>query len=121
MSLIGPVLSLFFIAAVATLLLKKVYPHAVLLVAGLLMLTVATLIGQEVPPLAEPTGNFVFDLFAMIKESFVRTNMGVGLLIMAIGGFVAYINHIGASSALVKVAVRPLGLLRKYPLIAASG
>lgn len=120
MSFIGPVLSLVFIAVVAVLLLKKYYPHAVLLFAGLLMLAAAYFLGHEITPLIEPTGNFAFDLFALIKESFARTNAGVGLLIMAIGGFVAYINMIGASSALVRVAVKPLNLLRKYPLAAAS-
>lgn len=120
MSLTGPILSLVFVAIVATLLLRKYYPHAVLLFAGMLMLLCAYLLGHEVKLLIEPTGNVVFDLFALIKESFAQTNAGVGLLIMAIGGFVAYINSIGASDALVTVAVKPLGLLRKYPLVAAS-
>jgi len=45
--------------------------------------------------------------------------MGVGLMIMAIGGFVAYIDHIGASNALVNFAMKPLGLLRNYPQLTA--
>lgn len=120
MSLVGPLLSVVFIIIVAVLLLKKYYPHAVLLFAGMLMLTAAYFLGNKITPLIEPTGHFFFDVFALIKESFAQTNAGVGLLIMAIGGFVAYINVIGASKALVSVAVKPLGLLRKYPLVAAS-
>ena len=66
------------------------------------------------------TGFSGFDLFRYIKESFSKTNAGVGLMIMAIGGFVAYIDKIGASDALVYVAMKPLKLLKKYPYVAAS-
>lgn len=67
----------------------------------------------------DKTGSFVIDLFQLVKESFAKTNMGVGLMIMAIGGFVAYIDHIGASSALVDLSMKPLGLLRKFPQVTA--
>lgn len=119
MSFTGPIIAIVFIVIVARLLLKKYYPHAVLLVAGLAMLLTAFLLGREVIPLNKTTGLFAFDLFRYIKESFVDTNAGVGLLIMAIGGFVAYIDHIGASATLVHLAMKPLGLFRKYPHVAA--
>jgi DcuC family C4-dicarboxylate transporter len=120
MAFLGPVLSLVFIIIVARLLLKKYHPHAVLLIAGLAMLLISLFIKNELPPLKNPTGFSGFDLFAFIKESFSETNAGVGLMIMAIGGFVAYIDKIGASNALVYVAMKPLKLFRKYPYIAAS-
>lgn len=119
MNFTGPVIALVFIVIVARLLLKRYYPHAVLLTAGLIMLLTAYFIGQDINPLKQPTGYFAFDLFRYIKESFAHTNAGVGLLIMAIGGFVAYIDHIGASATLVHLAMRPLGLFRKYPHLAA--
>jgi len=40
-------------------------------------------------------------------------------MIMAIGGFVAFIDRIGASEALVSLAVKPLGMFKKYPNVAA--
>ena len=119
MNFTGPIIALVCIVIVARLLLKKFYPHAVLLVMGLLMLTAAYFIKQDIPTLNQSTGFFGFDLFKYIKESFMDTNKGVGLLIMAIGGFVAYIGHIGASTALVKIAMKPLGLLKKNPHLAA--
>jgi DcuC family C4-dicarboxylate transporter len=72
------------------------------------------------PALKDPTGFSGFDLFRYIKESFSKTNAGVGLMIMAIGGFVAYIDKIGASDTLVYVAMKPLKLFKKHPYIAAS-
>lgn len=120
MEFLGPILSLVFIVVVARLLLKKYHPHAVLLIAGLGMLLISLFLKSEFPIIKKPTGFSGFDLFALIKESFSETNAGVGLMIMAIGGFVAYIDKIGASNALVYVAMKPLKLFKKYPYIATS-
>ena len=120
MNYIGVLLSVVFVGVVARLLLKKYNPHAVLLIAGLAMLLISLLLKNDLPPLKNPTGFSGFDLFAFIKESFSSTNAGVGLMIMAIGGFVAYIDKIGASNALVYVAMKPLNLFKKHPYIAAS-
>lgn len=120
MTYLGPILSLVFAVITARLLLKKFSPHAVLLISGLLMLAIAQVLEFNLPALKDPTGFPGFDLFRYIKESFSKTNAGVGLMIMAIGGFVAYIDHIGASNALVKVAMKPLKLFKKQPYVAAS-
>ena len=120
MSYLGAIISLLFIIVAGRLLLKKYNPHAVLLVFGLLMLIIAQVLNYNLPTLKDPTGFSGFDLFRYIKESFSKTNAGVGLMIMAIGGFVAYIDKIGASNALVYVAMKPLKLFKKYPYIAAS-
>jgi len=120
MSYIGTILSLIFVVITARLLLKKYNPHAVLLISGLLMLITAQILNYNLPELKSPTGFAGFDLFRYIKESFSKTNAGVGLMIMSIGGFVAYIDKIGASDALVHVAMKPLKLFRKRPYLAAS-
>jgi len=119
MTYLGPIISLIVVVIVAILLLKKYYPHAVLLIAGLMMLITAEIFGLAMPELRNPTGFTGFDFFSYIKESFVKTNGGVGLMIMAIGGFVAYIKSIGASDALVHVAMKPLKLLKKHPQLTA--
>lgn len=116
---VGLSISLVFIAITARFLLKQYNPHAVLIFSGLIMMVVAMAFGFNMPTLKSPTGSSVFDLFKIIKESFSTINSGVGLMIMAIGGFVAYMDHIGASDSLVNVAMRPLGLLKKHPNLAA--
>lgn len=120
MHYLGAILSLVFIFFTANFLLKKYNPHAILLVSGLLMLVVAELLKYKLPELKEPTGFSGFDLFRYIEESFSKTNASVGLMIMAIGGFVAYIDKIGASDALVHVSMKPLKLFKKKPYLAAS-
>lgn len=116
----GPILSVVFIIVVARLLLRKYNPQAVLLLAGLSMLVVAYFLKLPLPDLQRPTGAAGFDFFASIKESFSKTNAGVGLMIMAIGGFVAYMDKIGASDILVHLAMKPLQLFKKNPYLAAS-
>jgi DcuC family C4-dicarboxylate transporter len=120
MNYLGAIISLLVIVITARLLLKKYNPQAVLLGSGLLMLIIAQLLHYELPPLKAPTGFSGFDLFRYIKESFSKTNASVGLMIMAIGGFVAYIDAIGASNALVYVAMKPLKFFKKKPYVAAS-
>lgn len=120
MHYLGAILSLVFVFLTARLLLKKYNAHAVLLFSGLAMLVVAQILNYNLPKLESPTGFTGFDLFKYIEESFSSTNAGVGLMIMAIGGFVAYIDKIGASDALVYVAMKPLNLLKKRPYLAAS-
>ena len=120
MHYVGAIISLVFIFFTARLLLKKYNPHAILLVSGLLMLVIAQFLNYKLPELNDPTGFSGFDLFRYIKEAFSSINAGVGLMIMSIGGFVAYIDKIGASDALVHVSMKPLKLFKKQPYIAAS-
>jgi DcuC family C4-dicarboxylate transporter len=84
------------------------------------MLLVAFLLGFELPVLEKPTGSGFLDIFEYIKIAFSETNANVGLLIMAIGGFVAFIEKNGASDALVYLALKPLSLMKKHPYILAS-
>jgi len=116
----GAIISLIFVVAVAILLIKKYNPQFVLLFAGLFMLLSSFFLGLPALQIDKPTGNIYFDLFGGIKEAFSKTNAGVGLMIMSIGGFVAYMNKIGASDTLVYWSMKPLSIFRKQPYIAAS-
>ena len=66
MTYLGPILALITIVIVARLLLRKYYPHAVLLSAGLLMLIVGYGFGLDLPELKQSTGWFGFDRFRYI-------------------------------------------------------
>jgi len=119
-SIVAALLAVVTIVAVAALLLRRLHPHGVLLAAGLVMLVLARLLGLQTPEPGEPTGWFGFDLFRLIAESFSGTLRGVGLMIMAIGGFVAAMDKLGASHALVSVATRPLRWFRRFPYLSAT-
>lgn len=119
MLIAGLIISILFIAIVVRLLLKEFLPQAVLLIAGMFMLLVAGLMHNKFPVDAESSGFVLLDIFEFVKESFSNTNANVGLMIMTIGGFVAYMDKIGASEALVKVALKPLSFFKKHPNLAS--
>ena len=98
---IGALISIQFIALTAYWLFKKYHAQAVLLFSGLAMLTLALILGFDIPELKNATGLKEFDLFKVIQEIFSEKGAGVGLMIMTIGGFVAYMKQIKASDALV--------------------
>ncbi len=117
---IGTIIAIQFIALTAYWLFKKYHAQAVLLFSGLAMLTLALILGFEIPELTASTGLKGFDIFKVIQETFTSKGAGVGLMIMTIGGFVAYMKHIKASDALVYVSMQPLSVIRKYPYLATS-
>ena len=108
MNILGLIISILFVSLTAYFLIKKFNPQAVLLFAGLLMMIASSILKYNTPPVAEPTGIFFFDLFKCLQESLSDKTANVGLMIMTIGGFVAYMKEIGASNALVFVAIKPL-------------
>jgi DcuC family C4-dicarboxylate transporter len=119
MVIYGSILALIVIIIVAKLLISNYNPQAVLLFSGLFMLFLALILGFNMPELQKPTGSSFFNVFEYIKIAFSETNANVGLLIMSIGGFVAYIEKNGASDALVYLALKPLKLMKKYPYVLA--
>jgi DcuC family C4-dicarboxylate transporter len=120
MAIVGSIISLIFIALVAFLLVKKFNAQAVLLFSGLLMMAIAMILGFALPGLKEPTGLKFFDIFELIKESLSTKGADVGLMIMSIGGYVAYMKKIGASETLVYLAMKPLSVFKKSPYLATS-
>ena len=116
----GPLISVVFVGLVIFLLIRKMNPIAVLLFSGLAMLVISFGIGSSLPKLKQPTGLTGIDFIQYIVESLADINAGVGLVIMIISGFVAYMDKIGASDALVHLAMKPLSILKKYPYVLAS-
>ena len=116
--------AILIIAVTAVLLVKRYQPHATLFLAGFALLTLAYLAGRVTGIPAEsasPTGLFVFDLFAMASEAFSSRVARIGMIIMAAGGFAAYMSAIGASGALVRVSTGPLSrIANPYLLLAIT-
>ena len=120
MSNIAAVISLVFIIVTAFFLYKRYNPQGVLIVSGVLMFLVALLLGTHAIELTKPTGTAFFDLFKAVDESFTSNLVRAGFMIMTIGGYVAYMNKIKATNALVYVSMKPLGFFRKYPYLAST-
>ncbi|GKX57091.1 C4-dicarboxylate ABC transporter [Leminorella grimontii] len=108
----------------AWLIIKNYQPQTVLLLAGLLLLTITAIFYPEKSILygkATSTGSVWLDIFAFAKGSLTTQIAGIGLIIMAAGGFASYMDHIKASNAMVNVCIRPLQVIKAPYLILALG
>lgn len=108
------------IALTAFLLFKKFNPQGVLIIAGVMMMMISLLLGNPPLELSKPTGSYLFDFFKIIEETFISNLARAGLMIMTIGGYVAFMNKIEATNALVYVSMKPLSFFKKHPYLAAT-
>ena len=119
--MLGIVITLAVIAAVAYCVLKNYYPPIILLMAGLFMLVCASLMGV-MPVGPKQTTHFLGFDYAQAFTNLMKGRLpGLGLNIMLIAGFSFYMDRIGASKALVKLCVKPLAAIRSpYVLLAVT-
>ncbi len=104
------VVSLVIIAwLVYSMIVKKWRPQAVLFLAGMMMLMIAVLahIGPVLPD-KRSTGSAWLDLFKIISDLLHNRAGSSGMDIMAIAGFGAYMEYVGASKALFAAVGSPL-------------
>jgi len=97
------------LAFVVYVLIRRLEMQVSLILAGFFLLSIATLYGVDImhqaPGNVQATGYFLFNLFELLKGAFAHRVIEIGLAIMAVGGFSAYMLHIGASQALVRVSL----------------
>ncbi|BCZ18148.1 C4-dicarboxylate ABC transporter [Helicobacter sp. NHP19-003] len=101
-------------------ILRKQHPIFVFLCAGLVLLLVGHyLTGTAIPntPPAHNFGQLLLNAFAFIAFTFKRQLGGVGLIIMSVAGFAAYMKHIQASAKLAYLSNRPLSKIRNKYLV----
>ena len=117
----GIVISLIVTFWVGFLITKKYKPQPVLFMGGLLLMFIAVAFGLgTILPQKDSTGSAIFDAFEFIRATFSSNVASLGLNIMAVGGFARYMDHIGASKALVKLTIRPLLALRAPYMVMAG-
>jgi len=115
----GFILCIAVITLTAILLYKRFNPQGILIFAGLLMISIAAAMGLNPIAVSKPSGSVVFDIVQEIDDGFVSNVTRIGLMIMTIGGYVAFMNKIKATDALVYLAIKPLGFFKKYPYLAS--
>lgn len=120
MSVIAFILCAIVTIVTAIFLYRKLNPQGVLMLSGLMMLTLALILNINPVVPTQPTGSIIFDLIKVIEETFIGNLSRAGLMIMTIGGYVAFMNQIQATNALVYLSMKPLGFFRRYPYLAAT-
>lgn len=103
------------------LVIKRYQTSAVLFAAGLLMMAIGCYFSNAsfLPGKLTTSGSHFIDFFLIIKYFSATTLGNLGLIIMAVGGFSKYMNHIGAADAMVEVATKPLSWIKNPYLILA--
>lgn len=122
--MLGAVISLIVTVITAYYLIKRYQAQIVLLVAGLFLMLMAVILlgaGPEaiLPAKVKSTGFIGFDLIKFMERTFSARVAGLGLIIMSAGGFATYMDHIGASKAMVFSLIGPLRKLRSPYLVLA--
>lgn len=118
--MLGLLLGLAVTILVGYLIVKKYKAQFVLLCGGIILMCFAVLFGLgEILPANKSTGWVGFDIFEFIKNLFSTRAADLGLMIMAVGGFARYMDKIGASEALVNIAVKPLNAIKAPYLVLA--
>ncbi len=107
---------------VGYLIVKKYKPQTALILGALVLMscTIVLRTGEILPP-KQSTGFIWFDPFDFIRVILSTRTAGLGLLIMTVAGFARYMDHIGASRALVFIAVKPLMRLRAPYVVLSAG
>ncbi|AJI95169.1 transporter, anaerobic C4-dicarboxylate uptake C family protein [Yersinia ruckeri] len=116
--LIGVVVAI----AVGRYIIKGYSATGVLMVGGLLLLVISALMGKNVlPASAISTGWRATDIVEYVKILLMSRGGDLGMMIMMLCGFAAYMTHIGANDVVVKIASKPLQMINSpYLLMVAA-
>lgn len=110
------------IVGVARYIIKGYSATGVLFVGGLALLIISALMGHKVLPASETsTGYTATDIVEYIKILLMSRGGDLGMMIMMLCGFAAYMTHIGANDMVVKLASKPLQYINSpYLLMIAA-
>lgn len=103
-------------------IIKGYSATGVLMTGGLLLLIISALMGHDIlPTSARSTGWRATDIVEYVKVLLMSRGGDLGMMIMVLCGFAAYMTHIGANDVVVKLASRPLRYINSpYLLMIAA-
>ncbi len=113
------IIAIHFIFFTARFLFLKYNAQITLLFSGTLMLIFAYFVSTSFDEIDRISQPIITHMFASIKDALLHSFQRIGLVIMIIGGFVAYMKKIGASNALVYLLMQPLAIFKRNPHFAA--
>ncbi|EEY7348734.1 hypothetical protein E9Q63_002658 [Escherichia coli] len=110
------------IVGVARYIIKGYSATGVLFVGGLLLLIISAIMGHKVLPSSQAsTGYSATDIVEYVKILLMSRGGDLGMMIMMLCGFAAYMTHIGANDMVVKLASKPLQYINSpYLLMIAA-
>jgi DcuC family C4-dicarboxylate transporter len=116
--MIGILLSIVTLGVMGYLILNKYKAQVVLTAAGIFLMICGVYLGAgDILAKGKGTGYVLIDVFEFIRGALSNRAGGLGLSIMAVGGYARYMDKMGASRAMVNVLSRPLKLISSPYLI----
>lgn len=110
-------LTVIFSVIVAKLILKKYNAIFVFFTSGIVIMFVAHAL-TGTPILGKTTlGNPFLDVFGFLSQSFKTNLSNIGMIIMIVTGYAAYMKHIKASTKLAYLASNPLSKISNKYLV----
>ena len=120
--MLGVIIVVISVAVLSWLIVHKYYASWSLFVVGIITIALVALIsGDPVATGKKATGFIGFDILGIFGNLLTSRAGGIGMNIMIIGGFGFYMNKIGATSALVHVCTKPMGLINSPYIIMVLG
>lgn len=111
------IIGIIAISILIYMLLKKNDIKMILLSLGLILMYIAILLGNELK-VTQPTGTNLLNPFQAIVDQFSSTLVGPGFVILILGGYSAYMNHIGANQVTVHALTKPITKIKSIYLLA---
>lgn len=98
------------------MLLKKNDIKMTLLILGVVLMYIALLMGRKLE-ISETTDALLLDPFQVIVDQFTNTLVGPGFVILILGGYSAYMNHIGANKVTVQALTKPIAKIKSIYIL----
>ena len=120
--MLGILIALLVMVVTGYLILTKAKPQVVLVASGIFLMAMGSYLGYgEIFPQGKGSlGLVCLDIFEKIRTILVSRIGGLGLQIMAVGGYARYMDTTGASRAMVQVLSQPLNYLKSPYLVLAG-
>lgn len=115
------VIGLLVMALAGYYIFKGYSATGILMVAGLALLSIALMMGRNILPKKgmTSTGWPPLDVIDYVRFLMSDRVAGLGLMIMVIVGFSAYMSHIGANDAVVRLLIKPLSHVKSPYIVLA--
>ena len=118
--MVGVILALVMTLFAGVVIFKRYKPQLILFFSGMVLMALSIVLetGTFIKA-GKSTGFIWFDIFESIRLTFSSQIANIGLIILVVGAFATYMEHIGASRALVRIMIKPLQMLRAPYLVLA--
>src|SRR5699024_2720680 len=110
--------ALLAVAVIVYMLIKKMDIKIALFLMGIVLLLISLASGKEIVfDDFESTGSALLDPLQVIVQQFKSTLTSAGLIILILGGYTAYMSHIGANDLTVQMLTKPINKIKSVYIL----